>query len=180
MNNEIKESIQIISEVFPVSYANTDFGYKHFHTSTSGIKHIFCKGTNKPEYFINTEPRAEMERYEDLDVIELTSNRAASQKKYSFYIGISKLEIEPTDSIYESRNVLCNRNFIASYMRLSQREKEVLKQLALMKTSEEIASQLCISPNTVKNHRRNIRQKVEFVSREESSRFLYWVRGFVS
>lgn len=184
MKNQIKEATRIVSEILPVSYAYSSF--KQFHTSTSGIKRIVCNNTRLEESKPCKEPWVEMEmtqveteKHETLDVIKLSSNRLGSLRRFSLFTDHSKPEISP-DPACDSQNLLCNRKYIASYMLLTQREKQILKQLSLMKTSEEIASFLLISPNTVKNHRKSIRNKLEFASRQENSRFLYWIRGFVS
>ena len=45
---------------------------------------------------------------------------------------------------------------------LTKREKEILIQMALSKSSEEIAEKNNISKATVDTHRRNIRKKIGF------------------
>ncbi len=62
---------------------------------------------------------------------------------------------------------------------LTNSEKKIMKQLSLMKTSQEIADEFNISIKTVQNHRNNICQKLELsgahallkFSIEHSSRF---------
>ncbi len=48
---------------------------------------------------------------------------------------------------------------------LSDREKQILRQLARGATSKEIAEQLTVSPNTVKSHMRNIMEKLHVHNR---------------
>jgi DNA-binding CsgD family transcriptional regulator len=64
--------------------------------------------------------------------------------------------------LLEEKNFL-RRNFHL-YKRLSKREKDILKLLALGKTAPETAEQLFISINTVETHRKNIKQKLETTS----------------
>ena len=64
--------------------------------------------------------------------------------------------------LLEENNFL-RRNF-KKYSKLSQREREVLKELALGKTSAETAADLFISLSTVDTHRKNIRKKLEMAS----------------
>jgi len=47
------------------------------------------------------------------------------------------------------------------FSRLSAREREVLRRLALSQSCPEIAEALFISPQTAETHRRNIRRKLE-------------------
>ena len=187
MNHKTNQTTQIISKTFPIFYPFTDSAYQHLQISSSELDEIQLNKSNiqeskpcKSEGVHWEMTPVEIERYDARDDIKLTFNHNESMRKLSFFIDLSKLEIKTTDTNSKSRNLLCNSSFIASYIRLSQREKQILKQLSLMKTSEEIASLLFISCNTVKNHRKSIKQKLEFTSREEQSRFLYWVRGFVS
>lgn len=49
----------------------------------------------------------------------------------------------------------------SSGIKLGKRELEIIKLLSLSKTSEEIASELNISPQTVSTHRKNIFRKTE-------------------
>lgn len=187
MNNQRTEAMHRISKDFPVSYNYTELSYSNLHPSPSVIKRRVCKRIRQEKSDTAKECKIEMEmdqlvseKYEALDIIKFGSNIEGSLTKFRFFIDSPTLEMKPTGTECESRNLLCNNQFIGSYMRLSQREKEVLKQLSLMKTSEEIGSKLNISVNTIKNHRKRIRQKVDLRSREDQSRFLYWVRGFVS
>lgn len=187
MNNEIKTAVESITKVFPVYYASTNSAFKHVNSYGPDKKRRVCRNSNFEDLAFGKElieekeaTQLETERYEALDIFKITSNQHNTPRKFSLFIDISKLEIKIIGRKIKPDKLLFNSKFIATYLRLSQREKQVLKQLSLMKTSEEIAGILFISCNTVKNHRKNIRQKLEFDSREESSRFLYWVRGFVS
>ncbi len=58
--------------------------------------------------------------------------------------------------------------------RLTERELEVLRLVALGLNNREIAKQLFISENTVKNHVRNILEKLQLHSRMEA--VMYAVR----
>jgi DNA-binding NarL/FixJ family response regulator len=55
--------------------------------------------------------------------------------------------------------------------RLSPREREVLELLAKAGTNKEIANTLCISENTVKNHLRNILEKLHLENRVQAVAF---------
>jgi DNA-binding NarL/FixJ family response regulator len=54
---------------------------------------------------------------------------------------------------------------------LSEREKEVIRLIACGKTNTEIASQLFLSPHTVKSHVSHILQKLELPNRTEVAIF---------
>jgi DNA-binding NarL/FixJ family response regulator len=58
--------------------------------------------------------------------------------------------------------------------RLTERELEVLKLVARGMANKDIASALFISENTVKNHVRNILEKLQLHSRMEAA--MYAVR----
>ncbi len=79
---------------------------------------------------------------------------------------------EKTLSVFDSKSVLMTkiRNQVKNIQQsihqhensedLSDREKEVLKKVALGKTNKEVASELFISTHTVISHRKNITRKL--------------------
>ncbi|RDC57279.1 LuxR family transcriptional regulator [Pedobacter chinensis] len=64
-----------------------------------------------------------------------------------------------------------SRNNSDNFLRLSKREKTILREMALGKSSIEIANELCISSTTVDTHRRNIREKLNTKSSFEISKY---------
>ncbi|WP_421945097.1 response regulator transcription factor [Pedobacter sp.] len=73
------------------------------------------------------------------------------------------------DRLLEENNFL--RNNYSSFSKLSKREKTILREMALGKSSIEIANELHISPTTVDTHRRNIRDKLNTKSFFEISNY---------
>ncbi|WP_231459051.1 MULTISPECIES: response regulator transcription factor [unclassified Pedobacter] len=73
------------------------------------------------------------------------------------------------DRLLDENNFL--RNNYGSFSKLSKREKTILKEMALGKSSNEIANELHISPTTVDTHRRNIRDKLNTKSSFEISKY---------
>jgi DNA-binding CsgD family transcriptional regulator len=59
------------------------------------------------------------------------------------------------------------------YETLSRREKEILRLMALGKSSVQIAAALHIAPSTVVTHRRNIRRKLGVVSSYELTQYAH-------
>ncbi|MBC5774746.1 helix-turn-helix transcriptional regulator [Pontibacter sp. KCTC 32443] len=57
------------------------------------------------------------------------------------------------------------------FSKLSGREREVLRHIALGKSAAESADELCISATTVETHRRNIKRKLETSSFFELSQY---------
>ena len=66
-------------------------------------------------------------------------------------------------------------NFESLFHNLTKREQEILVKVAKGATSIEISEKLYISVNTVKNHRRNIKMKLNLVDTIQYSKFLRWV-----
>jgi DNA-binding NarL/FixJ family response regulator len=66
------------------------------------------------------------------------------------------------------------REHVPGGLRLTERELEVLRLVAKGMNNREIARQLYISENTVKNHVRNILEKLQLHSRMEA--VMYAVR----
>lgn len=69
------------------------------------------------------------------------------------------------------------RNNKPSLGNLTKTEAQVLKMIALNKTSKEIATQLFISPHTVETHRKNICQKLDLHGSQALLRFALEHRG---
>ncbi len=65
--------------------------------------------------------------------------------------------------------------FTSLYHKLTDREQQVITLVALGGSSIEIAEKLFVSPNTVKNHRRNVKKKLELYEPIKYSKFLSWV-----
>lgn len=63
------------------------------------------------------------------------------------------------------------RNNYASFSKLSKREKTILREIALGRSSIEIADKLYIATTTVDTHRRNIRNKLHAKSHFEISQY---------
>jgi DNA-binding NarL/FixJ family response regulator len=61
-----------------------------------------------------------------------------------------------------------------SYDLLTDREKEILRLLAMAKSNKEVAAELNLSPSTVETHRNNLMQKLDLHSAAEI--VLYAVR----
>lgn len=67
-------------------------------------------------------------------------------------------------------NDFLRKNY-TNFSKLSKREKTILKEIALGKSSIEIAEELHISPTTVDTHRRNVRDKLRTKSSFEISQY---------
>ncbi len=76
----------------------------------------------------------------------------------AYPIDTMHLVASKADRLLEENNFL-RRNF-HQFTKLSKREREILKFLALGKTAAETAAELFISLHTVETHRKNIRQKL--------------------
>jgi DNA-binding CsgD family transcriptional regulator len=71
--------------------------------------------------------------------------------------------------LLEENNFL--RKHYSQFSDISKREKEVLKLLALGKTSAEISKELFISTATVETHRKNIKRKLDISTSYQISQY---------
>jgi len=86
------------------------------------------------------------------------------------------LPIDPAHQITVKVNKLLDENrFLRAHFdqfaKLGKRERDVLRLLAMGKSSAEIAESLFISVTTVDTHRRNIKNKLEVTSSYELSQY---------
>ncbi|MFB9863406.1 LuxR family transcriptional regulator [Rufibacter immobilis] len=84
--------------------------------------------------------------------------------------------VDPTQSITAKVNRIMEENTFLrqhyqNFAQLGPREREVLKHVALGKSSLEIADELFISEKTVNTHRRNIKLKLNIHSSFEISQY---------
>lgn len=94
-----------------------------------------------------------------------TINRAESVQPFAFLIKPfhkEQLFLTVNMALLHSKKKFVHKIGDApSNIKLGKRELEIIKLLSLSKTSEEIASELNISPQTVATHRKNIFRKTE-------------------
>ncbi len=114
---------------------------------------------------VDTSPEIILEirkKYENIKLVVLAGTRRAGEKFPNFDLKIS---------VDEEKIILANkfRKLIKSIQpsdsssgsdELSEREADIVKQIALGKTNKEIAEILFISPHTVITHRKNITGKL--------------------
>lgn len=74
------------------------------------------------------------------------------------------LQIFHTENIH---NIIKEKN--ADNFDLTAREKDILKQIAMGKSNKDIAQELCLSIHTVKNHLKNILQKLSVQDRTQAA-----------
>lgn len=75
-------------------------------------------------------------------------------------------------SLVEEKKTYKSSHVASDTIRLTKREKEILKYIALGKTNDEIARKLNISILTVKTHVRNIYNKIKVPNRIQA---IFWV-----
>lgn len=188
MNNQIKDALEIVSKIFPLSFSYSDSQYDQLQFATSERNQLISEPESKYEWVTGKDQDSirigiatiQKNQANDVDVLKLTSTQNGSLRKLSMLIDLKKLNVKISEPDHQPEKLLANNKYISAYLNLSQREKQITKCLAKMQTSEEIGNQLFISTHTVKNHRKNIRKKINFCNREDYSLFLNWVRGFVS
>jgi len=87
----------------------------------------------------------------------------------SYAVGSLQHVNNKVERLLEENNFL--RNHFSQFSKLSKRECDILRLLALSKSSTEIANQLFISVATVETHRKNIRQKLKVTTAFELSQY---------
>ncbi|NEN23580.1 helix-turn-helix transcriptional regulator [Cryomorpha ignava] len=105
-----------------------------------------------------------------IKVIKLIVNRELNERSEVHFFELDKL-IQSAKSDQNGNEI----NFESLFHNLTKREQEILISVAKGATSIEISEELYISVNTVKNHRRNIKTKLNLIDTIEYSKFLRWV-----
>jgi DNA-binding CsgD family transcriptional regulator len=90
------------------------------------------------------------------------------------------IAVDPTHHMTTKVNRLMEENSFlrqhyVKFAQLGMREREVMKHVALGKSSQEIAQEMFISEKTVNTHRRNIKVKLDLHS---SFDFAQYARAF--
>jgi len=143
----IKEVESIASTIKYVNKLNPDFliiNIKLVDDAHENIRKIFTSNIQtKFIIFVGTKRRHEQFSYFN-EQISIDDEKTVISKKIQ---GLISLNI-PQNEHFENEG-------------LSEREKEVLRQVAMGKTNKEIAEILFISSHTVITHRKNITGKLE-------------------
>jgi DNA-binding NarL/FixJ family response regulator len=119
--------------------------------------------------------------YDDPSMIKKVQNLGANAyllKDVSNDVLLKTMQIiTPTDFILqEGLNHPDQSVFKESFsnsMKLTMREKEIVQLIVNSKTTAEIAETLCVSPNTVETHRRNLYRKLEVKNLSELINFAH-------
>ncbi len=106
----------------------------------------------------NQDIRSVIDEIEDMRVV------------YIYNVPLIDVELSNSISVFDSQSKLYNnlKNILSEIetndnltdSQLSEREKEVLKGIAMGKTNKEIAAELFISTHTVITHRKNLTKKL--------------------
>lgn len=96
-------------------------------------------------------------------VLKTSSGQELVRAIHSIHAG--QPYVDPALSKYLLGTVQPEKAPAQATARLTRREVEVCRLLALGHTNEEVASQLCLSPRTVETHRSSIMSKLELKNR---------------
>lgn len=102
-----------------------------------------------------------------INVLRVSVIKTHSQKPEFHYFQFSAPSVSDADNLDD--------NFMHLFNSLTPREKEILRYVADGLTSLDISKRLGISLNTVKNHRKNFKKKLNFRNSITYSKFLRWV-----
>ncbi|WP_084362828.1 response regulator transcription factor [Roseivirga echinicomitans] len=136
---------------------------------------------NEDENFVH-ELNRWIQTHPNLNVLVITDDLDSNRIRSVLKMGVSgfltkscsEAEIlEAISAIKNGKTFFCNRVLKAlvddgnEYFELSEREKEVVKLIAVGNSSSEIAETLIISIHTVNSHRKNILKKLKLKSPTE-------------
>jgi len=143
----LRETTDLQTTIKLVNKHNPEFliiNIKLINDAHEDIRQLFSKKINtKLIIFVGTKRENEYFEYFD-EKISIDDDKAEISKKIQLLINKKRPPNENSES-----------------GELSEREKEVLRQVAMGKTNKEIAEALFISMHTVITHRKNITGKLE-------------------
>lgn len=111
-----------------------------------------------PKYLGITPPREFIRSSKSIKFIALHNSSISGDLLSNYDAAISMMD--SSESIEQTISKLIKKDIIEQ-VKLSQREKEIVKAVAKGFSNKEVADMLCISTHTVTTHRRNIAAKLE-------------------
>ncbi len=106
------------------------------------LAQIKSKNPDGRIFIIENKPCTNIIRPYIYDIVKQSDTEELLNKRLKYFLSISDIEVNNSNDV------------------ISEREKEIVKLVALGKTNKEISDCLFISPHTVITHRKNITSKL--------------------